>query len=107
MGPDTIVILQRGVVDGRRTFRESDKVSRSEILGLQDERADLTSMQEWNDDETKLWDPFSYLVTKILEHAYAGRTSHEAALLRYMSRTGWAMSGFQDSTHPISRQKRS
>lgn len=107
MGPDTIVILQRGVVEARRTFRESDKVSRSEILGLQDERAKLTSMQEWNDDGTKLWDPFSYLVTKILEHAYTGRTSHEAALLRYMSRMGWAMSGFHESTHPISRQKRS
>jgi len=105
MGPDTIVILQRGVVDCRTTFRESDKVSRSEILGLQDERAEVVSMQEWNKDGTKLWDPFSYLVTMILDHAYTGRTSHEAALLNYVSRTGWVMSGFEGSTHPISRQK--
>ena len=105
LGPDTIVILQRGVIEGVRTFRESDKVSRSEILGLQDARAEVTSMQEWNADETKLWDPFSYLVTMILDHAYTGRTSHEAALMRYMSRTGGIMAGFEGSTHPISRQK--
>jgi len=108
MGPDTLVILQRGVVEGWRSFRQSDKVTRFEILGLQDERAEVTSMQEWNDDETKIWDPFSYLVTKILDHAYTGRTSHEAAMLRYMSRTGWAMSGgVEGVTHPISRQRRS
>ena len=105
LGPDTIVILQRGVVEGIRTFRESDRASRSEIFGLQNARVEATSMQEWN-DETKLWDPFSYLVTMILEHAYTGRTSHEAALLGYMSRTGGVMAGFEGSTHPISRKKR-
>lgn len=60
-------------------------------------------MQEWKECERKLWDLFSYLVTKILDDAYTGRTSHEAAVAYYMSRMGWAMSGFQGATYPISR----
>ena len=105
LGPDTIVILQRGVVEGIRTVRESDRASRTEIFGLQNDRVEETSMQEWN-NETKLWDPFSYLVTMILEHAYTGRTTHEAALLGYMTRTGTVMAGFRGVTHPIGRKKR-
>ena len=51
-------------------------------------------MQEW-DDGSRIWDPFSYLVTKFLEHALCGRTTGDTFLLRYMSRMGWAASGLQ------------
>ena len=104
LGPDTIVVLQRGVVEGRRLVKESDKVTKIEIFGLQEQEATLTSMQEW-DETSEIWDPFSYLVTKILEHALYGRTTSEASLLKYMSRMGWAASGFRDVTFPIDRAK--
>ena len=71
LGPDTIVVLQRGVIEGRRVVKESDKVTRMEIFGLQDHEPTLTSMQEW-DESSRIWDPFSYLVTKIVEHALCG-----------------------------------
>ena len=61
LGPDTIVVLQRGVVEGTRLVKESDKVTKVEIFGLQDHEAALTSMQEW-DESIRIWDPFSYLV---------------------------------------------
>ncbi len=104
LGPDTIVVLQRGVVEGRRLVKESDKVTKIEIFGLQDQEATMTSVQEW-DESSRHWDPFSYLVTKIVEHALHGRTASEASLLRYISRMGWAMSGFRDVTFPITRRR--
>ena len=104
LGPDTIVVLQRGVIEGRRVVEESDKMTSMEILGLQDEKATMTSMQEW-DESSRIWDPFSYLVTKILGQALYGRTTSEASLLKYMSRMGWAASGFRDVTHPINRSR--
>ena len=48
LGPDTIVVLQRGVIEGRRVVEESDKMTSMEILGLQDEKATMISMQEWD-----------------------------------------------------------
>ena len=104
LGPDTIVVLQRGVIEGRRVVKESDKVTRMEIFGLQDHEPTLTSMQEW-DESSRIWDPFSYLVTKIVEHALCGRTASETSLLRYMTRMGWAASGFRDVTYPINRSR--
>ena len=87
LGPDTIVVLQRGVIEERRVVKESDKVTKMEIFGLQDHEATLTSMQEW-DESSRIWDPFSYLVTKIVEHALYGRTTSEASLLRYYEQDG-------------------
>lgn len=104
LGPDTIVILQRGVVEGRKLVKQSKKVTNIKIFSLQDQEATVTSMQEW-DESSKIWDPFSYLVTKILEHALFGRTTSEASLLKYMSRMGWAAAGFQSVTYPVNRSR--
>ena len=101
LGPDTVVILQRGVVDARRVVNKTESMTETAILGLQDPAAEATSMQEWDAVDSRIWDPFSYLVTKILEKALQGRTSDELSLLKYMSRMGWAASGFAGSSWPI------